>query len=269
MKTALRTVSSFGTTVLLAFILSVANNPALAQINTEAMRKGELQPGIHADLSLDAGVIMGNSRLLRIRTTFRIDHLRNGIHNFLVSSFQQGRQGQNDSLFINKGIIHFRRTWSLDKNLSIEGFLQKEFNDFIRLRDRNLAGSGLRIRLLESKNSENNESILTIYAGLGLMWEREQIKDIQNTTTDLMRSTNYFVLKWEPDDRILVQTTTYFQLDLRRFSDHRMLSDTGLTFNLSGKLAVIIKLNMRYDNEPPTDVKYFDLELTNGLSYQF
>ncbi|MEE9166997.1 MAG: DUF481 domain-containing protein [Candidatus Neomarinimicrobiota bacterium] len=254
----------------------LAIGPVLsAQINTEAMRKGELTPGLHPALDIDVGVVAGNSRLLRMNGTLRFDYLKGADHTFLVI----GRQlGETDSLFMNKGFVHLRRTQSLHGGILVEGFMQKEFNQFLRLKDRNLAGGGLRIRWLGGAADEKGKPLIRLLTGLGFMWEQELIRNAkapEDTLKNLLRSTNYLVLGWEPDERLLLQVSTYFQPDITRLFDFRVLLDGGLTFALTGKLSVAIKMNARYDNDPPTVVengvekslKKYDVELTTGLAY--
>ena len=247
----------------------------LAQVNTEAMRKGDLTPGLHPALDLDLGVVAGNSELFQINATLRFDYLKSTSHTFVVGSRQFG---QTDSLFSNKGFIHLRRTHSLRRGLLIEGFLQNEFNQFIRLKNRNLVGGGLRIRWPWRQTEEQGTSIVKLDTGLGFMWEQERItnaKDPEDSSKSLLRSTNYLVLGWEPDERLLIQVTTYFQPDIRRLSDFRLLIDGGLSINLTGKLSLAIKLRTRYDNDPPIivengvekSIKKYDIELTSGLAY--
>lgn len=249
------------------------------QINTEAMRKADLTPGLHTDLNLDFSMLAGNSNLLRIKTGLRFDYLKGAAHSFLVSSFQQG--SMIEEYFVNKGFVHLRRTQSLRGRLFVEGFLQKEYNEFIRLKERNLAGGGLRIRWLEARTDEKETSVLNLYTGMGFMWEQERIrnaKDYADALKDLLRSTNYLFISWTPDERILLQATTYIQPDAHRLSDFRVLVDGALAFSITGKLMVAIKLNVRYDKDPPIvlekdgserRIKRHDIELTSGLAYKF
>ena len=262
------------------------------QINTEAMRKRDLSPGLHSDLSIDVSLIAGNSTLQNARGTLRFDYLKGAAHTFLVSSRHYGR---TDTLFVNKGFIHLRRTMVLKEGLFIEGFVQNEFNQFIHLKNRNLAGGGLRIRWLGTeadpsgpsggqasrRTGEKETPNLKFYTGIGAMWEQEQIrdaKDPEDALKNLLRSTNYLVFAWQPDERVLIQATTYIQPDVRHLKDFRVLFDGSLNFALTGKLTVAIKLSARYDNEPPVirekdgsekRIKRHDVEFTSGLAYMF
>ncbi len=243
--------------------------PLAAQVNTEAMRKSVLAPGRNANLNLELGLVGGNSQLLNVNGTLRFDYLRGNAHTFLVGNRQIGKA---ESLIINKGFVHLRHTRPLTGRLHVEGFLQTEFNEFIRLKDRHLAGGGVRIRWRDTMADKDAGPGQNLTTGLGFMWERERITNATDSADDeknLLRSTNYLVLGWRIDDRLLLQATTYFQFDVGQPEDFRVLLDAGLSFTLAGKLSATIKLSSRYDSQPPTGttLEKYDFELTSGLAY--
>lgn len=252
---------------------------AWGQVNTEAMRKADLTTGWHTDLNLDFSMIAGNTDLSRIKAGLRFDYLHGAAHSFLAYSYQQGSLVEED--YVNKAFIHLRRTYSLRNNLAVEGFLQREYNEFIRLKERNLAGGGLRVRWLKGQFEQGKVTGLRVTTGVGFMWEQEQIRnarDFKDRLKDLVRSTNYIVLGWIPDERLLLQSTTYLQPDIKRPKDFRVLLDGGFAFTLTGKLSAAITLTARYDNDPPVVLEKdgsekilekYDMELTSGLVYKF
>ena len=263
-----------GTTVTVAALLGALLLPLSAQVNTEAMRKGDLAPGLHTSLNLDLGVVGGNSQLLKAKGLLRFDYLSAGSHTFLVGSRQQGRAVRADKIIINKGFVHLRHTRRVGDRLYLEGFVQNEFNEFIRLKNRNLAGGGARIRWLDTMADTGATSGRSIATGLGFMWEQERITDPQepaDVQKDLLRSTNYLVIGWRLDDRLLLRAIAYFQFDVRRPADFRVLFDSSLSITITDKLAVAIKLSSRYDSEPPDgfNLAQLDFELTSGLAYSF
>ncbi|UCH61838.1 MAG: DUF481 domain-containing protein [Fidelibacterota bacterium] len=266
-------------TANLSLVIFALGSLLYGQVAIEPMRKADLTPGLHTNLNLDFSMLAGNSSHTRVRTGLRFDYLKGAVHSFLTSSFQQG--SLIEEYFVNKGFAHLRRTQSLRGRLFVEGFLQWEYNDFIRLKDRRLAGGGLRVRWLEERMGEKEAPSLQVHTGTGFMWERERIRNTKDPTDalkDLSRSTNYVTLGWTPDERVLLQLTTYFQPDVRRPKDFRVLLDGHLAFTLAGKLSATIKLSTRYDNEPPIviekdglekGIKKYDVELTSGLTYTF
>ncbi|UCD37885.1 MAG: DUF481 domain-containing protein [Fidelibacterota bacterium] len=219
---------------------------------------------------------------MAIRTYFRIGPtcawtmFKTGGRFFLVSNYQISKKDK--LLFINKGFSHLRTVKSLRRSLYGEVFVQKEFNEFINLRDRQLLGGGLRIKWDEMERIKLFPEQLQFAMGIGLMWEREVIDagadgtqgdPIHNTLALLLRSTNYVVLKWTPKESLAILTTAYFQVDTRRASDYRILARTTLRVALTKRLELTVDVNLRHDSEPPGGVKALDLDLVNGFSYRF
>jgi len=239
---------------------------ARGQVNTEAMRRSDGTPGWYAALAADLGYVAGNSSLLKLKTNARADNYSSIGHTFVVGQIQQGRK--DDVIFINKGFLHLRGVRHLRADFAMEGFVQQEFNDFINLRSRSLLGGGIRWGLAGVPDSARTTRVVNL--GVGAMWEQEAQTGDDEGIVRLLRSTNYLVLRWTPDDRLTLFSTTYFQVDIGDFTDYRILLEGGLQVALSRRLALNIKVDLRYDSDPPSDVeKPYDLELTNGLSYSF
>ncbi len=235
------------------------------QVNTEAMRRADSTLGWHAGLAADLGIIAGNSSLVQLRSNLRLDYLTERGRTFFVTQYQTGTQG--DSLFLNKGFAHLRGVRYLRHSRAIEGFVQQEFNEFINLRSRSLVGGGLRLEF--ARPADSTAGALGLNLGIGLMWEREALTGEAQEIVNLLRSTNYVVLRWTADDRLVLFSTAYFQVDTGSLSDYRIIWDGGLSITLFHRLALNLKVDLRYDSEPPGEVKSYDIELTNGLSYSF
>ncbi len=62
------------------------------QVNTEAMRRSDISLGWHASLAGDVGYVAGNSNLLKLESSARLDRSTTRGRSFLVGEFQQGRQ---------------------------------------------------------------------------------------------------------------------------------------------------------------------------------
>lgn len=270
-RTFLLEISLTARFTLAAFLLT---SLLTAQVNTEALRREDLSHGLHTTLGADLGLMAGNSDLLQLKSNLRFDYLGGGNHFFLVIQYQQGSKDQRR--FINKGFAHLRGVRALRPRLHVEGFLQREFNEFIALEDRQLAGGGLRIRWRQRQDSSEKPPPLQLNTGIGLMWERERIETtgqasgdpVHGAVASLVRSTNYLVVSWQLDERLALFSTTYYQVDLRRFSDYRILWEGRLGVNLTKRLSLTLNLDLRYDSEPPTGIKHYDLEITNGVSYR-
>jgi len=233
----------------------------LSQVNTEAMRMEGLSPGFHFDLGGNFGYADGNSSLFQNRSNLRLDYVPDWGQIFLVSNYRISTKDK--TLFINKGFSHLRTVKALRRSLYGEVFVQKEFNEFINLRDRQLLGGGVRIKWNEMEQIKLFPEHLQFAMGIGLMWEREVIDagpdgtqgdPIHGTLASLLRSTNYVVLNWIPKESLAILTTAYFQADTRRASDYRILVRTTLKVALAKRLDLTIDMNLRHDSEPPGGV---------------
>ncbi len=249
------------------FLLCLAfSSPLVAQVNIftdETMQQMQLKPGWYNSVALDLTFRAGNTDLLTTRTRFRSDYLSKNYHGFVFGSLQQERK--DDSFFTNKGMVHGRIIWRSTQHLLLESFVQKQFNESILLDDRNLVGGGVRLAL-QPQGSKFN-----VYLGIGAMGEHERINDKErgDITTHLVRSTNYINWTWQLDERITTSATGYYQFHVRRFQDYRILFEGSITFRLTTKLAFPLRVNIRYDNEPPTGIRKHDVEIFNGLRYTF
>jgi hypothetical protein len=103
------------------------------------------------------------------------------------------------------------------------------------------------------------------------MWEHERINDKKSgaITTRVVRSTNYISWTGQLDERVTTSATGYYQVYVRRFQDYRILFEGSMTFRLTTKLSFPLRVNFRYDSEPPTGIRKHDVEIFNGLRYTF
>ena len=241
---------------------------ASAQVNIETLRRLDSKPGWYNDITLSLTYQSGNTDLLRFKSSLRSDYWFDKYHTFGIATLQQGEQG--GKLYTDKGFIHLRGARSIVEHLGAEMFLQKQFNESILLRDRNLAGGGMRISGLKQRADKKNTG-LNLYFGIGAMWENETINDKGRgeIETSIIRSTNYISAAWRIDKRFTIVITGYYQPYTQNFSDFRILSESRFEFHVTKKVSISTRLNLRYDSEPPTGLEAHDLEIVNGLSYKF
>lgn len=241
-------------------------SPVSAQINIftdETMKQMQLKHGWYNNINLDLSYRSGNTELLTLRTHFRSDYLSTTNHSFIFGRLQQERK--DGAFFTNKGIAHARIIHKLTDLILIESFIQKQFNESIQLNDRHLLGGGIRFATFPPKSKYN------LYTGIGVMWEHELINDsaIGEVTTHLIRSTNYINWTAQFSNMLSTSATGYYQMHVKRFVDYRILFEGNIMIGLTTNLSLPLKLNFRYDNEPPTGIRKHDLEFFNGLSYTF
>ena len=261
--------NGYGQVIGICFALLLACCPPLmAQVNIftgETMKQMQLESGLYNSIALDLTYRTGNTDLLTARTRFRSDYLTKAYHGFIFGSLQQGRKDDGE-FFINKGMAHARIIRSLTQHILFESFVQKQFNESILLSDRNLAGGGVRFA------SHRRNSRFNLYLGIGAMWEHERINDkesVARVTTRVVRSTNYINWTGQLDERLTTSATGYYQVYVRHLQDYRILFEGSITFRLTTKLSFPLRVNFRYDSEPPTGIQKHDVEIFNGLRYTF
>ncbi len=228
-----------------------------AQVNTESMRKENLENGWAHSFSYNLAYHSGNTNFSKYKAQIRTDYKKNKTSCFIVGRYEEGKK--DSAFFLHRGFLHLRLIREFAPKFSLESFAQKEFNDFIKLKNRALIGAGGRIRWQFREQ-------FTAFLGIGLMQENEEL--LSGETTNLLRSTNYLTFKWQ-SEKIAFGSTGYFQMDVRNFADFRILSQNEMAVSLFKNLEITTKLNLRYDRFPPEDVEPLDLEISNGFALNF
>jgi putative salt-induced outer membrane protein YdiY len=250
--------------LLLVLISSLTH----AQINTEKLRKKSMQPGFSGNAGVEFGLNAGNSSYLSLSGNLRLDYLINNLDFFLVSNYEY-KEG-NGQKIIYQGFTHLRCDITLSQKTSLEFFTQKEFNDFISLKDRNLIGSGFRFKIITQTTGDNKNSSVNIFLGIGAMFENEAYNAQPfMITKNLIRSTNYLDFFWQPDTLIRFSLVNYFQPYVLSIKNFRWLADAKLEFFISQDFSFTTHFTLRYDNQPVTKIKKYDLALTNGITVSF
>ena len=158
--------------------------------------------------------------------------------------------------FSNRGFGHLRAVRQVSSNIQVEGFLQKEFNYFIDLENRELIGGGVRFNPFKQ-----------FFIATGTMHETEvyQITEQQN----FMKSTSYINYSVQLMEKVTIENTIYYQFKLEAMDNYRILWDGKLSFQGSDWFSFYISYNYRYDiSEINKDgSSYF--EVNNGLGFRF
>ncbi len=246
---------------------------AVCQVNTERLRRDDLREGFGGRLEAGLAFAAGNAEFSRYRLGTRLDWLRGGSLVFLSGSLQRERSG--DSEVSHKGFSHLRAMLGRRRPLGTELFLQEEFSEQHNLKERRLAGLGLRWAPFsgarDTDRAEPDGPRLEAWIGGGLMWEREVLDapgSGERGRSDLLRSTSYLNLRWRLRNTLL-SSVTYFQVDVTHFADYRVLNESSLELALGEHLRLSITLDYRNDSEPAAGLARGDLEIVNGLAYQF
>ena len=228
------------------------------QINTETMRADNLSPGFHQEMNMSFSYISGISEIMFLRGNYRIDYQsQSDWSGFFVTKYDRAfEKSEND--FSNKGFGQIRAVKQVLSRIQVESFLQKEFNYFIDLKNRELIGMGLRFKPVDK-----------IFIGMGIMHEKEVY--LENSTQNFMKSTNYINYSLILMEKVTIQNILYYQFKLEEMNHYRLLWDGKIIFEGSDWLSFHINCHYHYDmseiNSSGRNNSY--LEISNGLGFNF
>lgn len=250
--------------LLLTSLLAAGTVPVRSQVNTEKLRRSDSTTGVFFTTSLSLGIVRGNSEYVSVSGGARLDWNRRGNDNFIVADYQF-KESQKGKI-ANKGFVHLRSIWELSALLSLEGFTQAQFNEFISLKNRDLIGAGARLHLLEATTEEDHDSF-SLFCGIGAMFEHEQYDTRpEDTRFNRIRSTNYLTLNWLPKDGVSWSLVTYVQPLIAEPEDYRVTAESSLEFALTEHFGFHVNASWRYHSRPVLAIKRYDLEIRNGIT---
>lgn len=248
---------------LVVFFLILS--PATGQINTEKYRKYYSDDvGFIFNLKTTFTAKAGNTEYTAYTGTGRVDYNGKKFDSFIVGNFEF--KNTAEAKVENQGFLHLRGITHIADRTTWEVFLQRQYDEFIDLNSRNLAGTGLKYRIIELIAGEDSSKTLDVNVSLGLMYEAEEYDVDEGTISkDLWRSTNFLSIDWLIKEKFNLTGVIYYQPAFKNFKNYRIASELGLEFALARSLYFIVDFTWRYNNIPVTDVKKYDLSIENGI----
>ena len=236
---------------------------ARAQVNVEPLRRevkaqgfsGSVKGSISGTTGNTEGITAGGGLLLGA-----------GGGRHLVFLAGTGNYSRiNGTLLVDKSFAHLRYNYQLTDWLWAEAFTQIENDNFRRIQDRELVGTGPRFGLLQDK-------VVSIFYGTAYMLERTRLNaEIAGTSRSTIahRFSNYIALAYQAGERVQLTNTTYYQPRFDEFSDYHLLSVTGLDFKVTTLLHTQIASIVRYESRVPQGVKTTNVEVDNSIVLKF
>jgi hypothetical protein len=259
----------------LALLWSSCPDEARAQVNVEALRPSRPSAGWGGDVDGNFALARGNVRLFDLggsgRVVYQTFHDRDEAVPYLkqrVFLALSGRFAENaTATFINQGFSHLRWTWMIHHRIGPEAFVQYQFNQFLRLRTRALAGGGFRVDFLHTDQLQS-------WGGSGYMYEYNLI-NVERGASDPPetyehRWTSYLAVRATFfEDRLRFQNTFYVQPRFDQLSDFRLLNDSEVLARVTERFSLGSTFSLLRDSTPPTGVLPTDLRLTSTLRLSF
>ncbi|MDX8410166.1 MAG: DUF481 domain-containing protein [Mariprofundales bacterium] len=159
----------------------------------------------------------------------------------------------------NRGFSHLRYRYHLNPDYALESFGQWQKDEFARLGRRILIGGGVRIAFLAQQ-----------HLGIGFFHESEQLRPSSSSTDPLNQQRwrgNLYLALHHQTRYAKLANTLYYQPNLRRSGDYRLLNEGSIKLPLSKKLSLKLSLELRQDSRPPQTVKRTDIRYSTAFSY--
>ncbi|MDA0359619.1 MAG: DUF481 domain-containing protein [Proteobacteria bacterium] len=136
---------------------------AYAIVDVESLRdRAGNETGYSSSGNLQASGASGNSDRADVSFSALLQYLGNGFSNLFVIGSEYGETSGNRSA--DEQLIHLRHTRVLTKRSDWEVFSQLQQNEFTRLEERTLLGSGIRLGFGDNSDPR-------LYLGLGAFYE--------------------------------------------------------------------------------------------------
>ena len=249
---------------ILLYILFVLSLDIYSQINTERFRLDSDSIGFTGVADVEITAITGNTDFQFINLGGRLNYNWGESYTFLVADGGFGWD-KGDRIF-NQALLHLRHVQDVNDLIQAEAFVQTDFNKKRLLTERELIGGGLRFKLLKSDNFK-------FRLGTSYYFEHERYKvpanSIHGNNLFANRLSAYLTFEFKIKDDVKLVMINYFQPQVGKWNDYRIISDNSLVVELSSFVDLNVGFNLRYDSRPPETIKDTDTFTKFGLGFKF
>lgn len=178
---------------------------------------------------------------------------------FFIGNYNLIRSKDQD--FQNSWFLHFRYNQKLSQLFRLEAFIQSQNNALLTITNRNLAGVGIRLKLISTENTK-------AYFGNAYMYEIEEIDATQQQFYN-HRNNTYLSLThaWKKANLDLTGTV-YFQPLYKDIGNHRILSQLKAELPITKIVSLSALFNYFYNSFIPGAAKDYSSNLMVGFTFE-
>lgn len=232
---------------------------AYAIVDVESLRnRAGNETGYSSSGNLQASGASGNSDRTDVSFSALLQYLGNGFSNLFVIGSEYGETSGNRSA--DEQLIHLRHTRVLTKRSDWEVFSQLQQNEFTRLEERTLLGSGIRLGFGDNLDSR-------LYLGLGAFYE--STRNENESAREMGRSNIYVSHRKITSKDISFTTTAYLQNKLDDPDDQRAIGSFSMSIPATENLDFTISVNVEHDSRSPIGVEKTDWTYKTGFGWKF
>lgn len=229
-------------------------------LNVESLRKVTDTSGFTGSASLDISLKRDKNEYYEIGNVI---HIQYKMHRHLVLwKNDLHLKSIEGNKFENSASAHLRYNYRFHPSIAGEIFVQAQYNKVSKIDFRGLVGIGPRFKMTNAENYK-------VYLGLTMMYEQEELDEINIPVQRDLRGSSYLSFSLHPTPVLSIVGTTYYQPKLRDFKDYRVSSETSLVFNVFARLAFKTSYVFIYDSFTAEEVPTSQYELKTGVVYNF
>ena len=241
--------------IILIFLISffVTNSFSQTIINTESLLR-EIDSTFAFKLNIEGNVNFGNIEFAQLNNSLSVGKKIN--NSLLRLSIGHEYISENKDILANDWAGQIRWNKFYKKNSAFL-FLQAQNVKSLNLIHRYLIGTGYRIRIKEKKTNYLDASLAFFYED-ELYDESNQIKKY-NYRYSISSFSNFSIT-----EKILLNTSVYYQINTKDFDDRRLFIEPRLYFNFTS-FPIYLNLKFRNHSKPYVEILKSDTELTFGI----
>ena len=262
--------------IIILILISLSAKSQL--VNVETKRKS-LKEGLQGFVSLSANFTKNTKEIWQAKNIISLQYKKKAHLVLLLNDISFMKVDEGD--LINTGFQHFRYNYTFKDTsfLTLEAFVQHQYNKVKSLKTRIIAGGGPRFKITDKSYGKFYLYIcpLVMYEYEYLTEDIKNLKNPNDKETNVLKGDFYVSIGYEINKTFSISNVTYYQPDLSNWSDYRISCDTGLKLKFTDKLALTIIYSLDYDSKPPTftddseiqQLQYPMYYVRNTLSYSF
>lgn len=168
----------------------------------------------------------------------------------------------NRATLNNNVFLHLRYNYKVNKWLRWELFGQLQENRITGIKQRWLAGTGPRFKLL------SNDTV-ALYTATAAMYEYEEEQTVPIIYHRDVRSSTYVSFDYKFSKNAELIATVFYQPLFNDFADFRILNEIGIKFKLIKHFSFGTNWYYLYDSRPAASTPKLNLSISNGIEYDF
>lgn len=251
-------VKSISILLLVSWIIGNTARLNAQVVNIETKRFLNDTNGWAGRTDFNFGITKNTRQIITLNNTIRVQYQKNRSR-FLILNDIGFIQAGGDN-FVNSGFQHLRYSYKLKERLTLEGFVQLQYNPVLRLKWRFLSGAGPRFKIVKKPGFK-------LYAATLYMYEYEEI--FQAPINRDHRFSSYITFTWSISKQLEWTSTTFYQPNIKNFSDYRIAHDGSLEIALSKRITFLLSTNLLFDTKQPEGIPELTYAVRNGLSFRF